>query len=88
MAGNHRAFLDKKLPVDWNDRNTAQRRDYFLYSDPLNADGVIVRNSISIPEILNECVELVSRDFRESRADAHIQLHEIRKRVGQDMQGQ
>lgn len=52
------AFLDKKLPVDWNDRNTAQRRDYFLYSDPLNADGVIVRNSISIPEILNECVEL------------------------------
>lgn len=52
------AFLDRKLPVDWQDRSTAQRRDYFLYGDPLSADGVIMRNSISIPEILNECTGL------------------------------
>lgn len=51
-------FLNMKLPVNWNTLSVARRKDYFLQSDPLSAEGVLTRQQISIPEILNECVNL------------------------------
>lgn len=51
-------FLERKLPTDWNSRSTEKKKEYFKYDDPLSAEGTVLRNRISIPEILNECIWL------------------------------
>lgn len=54
--GMIKAFLDKRLPADWNTRNMEQRRAYFCDGDLLAPAGVLRRDKVSRPEILWECL--------------------------------
>lgn len=48
-------FLDIKLPLDWETRSIDLRRAYFRDIDPLSAEGIMERTSVSAVEILVEC---------------------------------
>lgn len=47
-------FLSAKLPTDWSAWDLQRRRAYFNNPDPLDAEGVVVRERFCIPEFLCE----------------------------------
>ena len=47
-------FLSTKLPTDWSAWDLQRRRAYFNNPDPLDAEGVVVRERFCIPEFLCE----------------------------------
>jgi putative DNA primase/helicase len=49
-------FLDKRLPSDWDNKDAAQRQNYFKYPDELAAAGVSQRMKITSIEVINECL--------------------------------
>jgi len=54
-VGIIQSFLDKKLPLDWDTRSLERRKAYFRDTDPLSADGILERETVSAVEILSEC---------------------------------
>lgn len=55
-------FLDIKLPTDWSVWDLHRRRAYFNNPDPLDAEGVVVRERFCIPEFLCEKMEMKMSD--------------------------
>lgn len=55
-------FLDTKLPTDWSVWDLYRRRAYFNNPDPLDAEGVVVRERFCIPEFLCEKMEMKMSD--------------------------
>lgn len=55
-------FLDTKLPTDWSVWDLHRRRAYFNNPDPLDAEGVVVRERFCIPEFLCEKMEMKMSD--------------------------
>lgn len=49
-----RTFLDMKLPTDWDSWDLRRRRAYINNPDPLDQDGIVVREKICVPEFICE----------------------------------
>jgi hypothetical protein len=47
-------FLDTKLPVDWATRDIADRRRWLKNPDPLDAEGVELREKVCAAEFICE----------------------------------
>ncbi len=72
-----REYLDTLLPVNWDDMDIYQRRDYFRdTSDPMRPKGVVKRMSVCNMEIWSECLCKNKEDMRpaDSYAIASIMM--------------
>ena len=47
-------FLERRLPTDWASWDLQRRRAYFTQSDPLEAEGVVVRERVCVAEFVCE----------------------------------
>jgi predicted P-loop ATPase len=47
-------YLDKRLPTDWPSWDLQRRRAYFTQSDPLDAEGVTLRDRVCVAEFICE----------------------------------
>lgn len=47
-------YLDKKLPTDWPSWDLQRRRAYFTQNDPLEAEGVQMRDRVCVAEFICE----------------------------------
>ena len=80
-------WLDIRLPVDWDTYEPKRRRDYYVYHDPLSADGSVARTEIAVCEIVTCCPYPGISKYSPQRIGALLkslgwEREEKRKRVG------
>ena len=81
------AFLNRKLPANWEAMSADQRRAYFHNTDELQAEAVHPRKKVCVMDVLNECpgmpnIATVSRQDRSRIARIINDLSEWRKKDG------
>ena len=47
-------YLEKRLPTDWPSWDLQRRRAYYTQSDPLEAEGVVIRDRVCVAEFICE----------------------------------
>lgn len=59
-------FLDTKLPVDWATRDIADRRRYLRSPDPLDAEGIELRERVCAAEFICEQLgrDIADKEFK------------------------
>jgi len=49
-------FVKMKLPADWSTWDLMRRRAFINNPDPLDAEGVVLRDRVCVPEVVCECL--------------------------------
>lgn len=62
LQGMIQAFLDMKLPPDWNTWDLNRRRAYIKNPDPLDAEGTETRTKVCAAEFLSEVMGISMAD--------------------------
>lgn len=66
LFGMLQKFLDTKLPGDWNQRDINDRRRWLRSTDPLDAEGVEVRDRVCAAEFICEAMgkDMTDKEYK------------------------
>lgn len=67
------SFLDEPLPTDWETKNKEERRSFFRYKDPLDAEGTVKRRYVTAEVIRNELPDEMARKYPAQRINALLE---------------
>jgi predicted P-loop ATPase len=78
MKGIIEQYLDTLLPVDWDEKTIAERRNFLNYRDDISEVGIMRRTQVCVPEIWCECYKKEKGDMSRNNTK---EIHDVMRNM-------